>query len=216
MLQELGKKFNTDKASHVINGKSYLNIYEQYFKEIKTNKLNFLEIGVRDGCSVKMWKEYFLNSNIVGLDIDPRCKQHEEERIKIIIGSQSDPDTILKCENSIEGHFDIIMDDGSHINELTIASFNLLFEQLNSGGYYIIEDLGNSYFEDIHRHIVVGGWPGMHYNKNVIFTNKRQDIDTLFNGLIKNMDLAADLPNQYNSKIEYIHFHPRIIVIKKI
>jgi hypothetical protein len=83
MLTQLGKKHNTDKCGHITNGKSYLDIYEQYFNNIKSNTLNILEIGIRDGCSLRMWKEYFHNSNIIGLDIDPRCSSMGEERIKV-------------------------------------------------------------------------------------------------------------------------------------
>jgi len=38
-----------------------------------------------------MWKNYFgENCKIYGIDIDPRCKEFEEENIEIFIGSQSD------------------------------------------------------------------------------------------------------------------------------
>ena len=104
----------------------------------------------------------------------------------------------------------IILDDGSHLNELTIKSFELLFPYLNSGGLYIIEDLGNSYNENIDADIKTG-WPGMQYNKDVAFINKRTDLDLMFNKLIENIDLL-----RIESKIEWIHFYSRIVIIKKL
>jgi hypothetical protein len=46
------------------------------------------------------------------------------------------------------GKFDMILDDGSHMNSHMIYSFEHLFESVNSGGVYIIEDVGCSYWED--------------------------------------------------------------------
>ena len=79
-LQQIGKKYSTDKSMHINFNKSYLDIYETYFKDIRNQKLNILEIGVRNGNSIRVWEEYFPNSNIFGLDIDPICKQFETNR----------------------------------------------------------------------------------------------------------------------------------------
>lgn len=208
-LQELGKKYGTDKSQHSYANKTYLDVYYPYFKDLKNNKINFLEIGVKDGCSHRLWKHFFTNSSVYGLDIDPRCKQYEQDRIKIFTGSQSDS-SVINDMIKYSGNFDIILDDGSHLNELTIKSFELLFPHLNSGGLYIIEDLGNSYNENIDADIKTG-WPGMQYNKDVAFINKRSELDLLFNKLIENIDLL-----RIESKIEWIHFYSRIVIIKKV
>jgi hypothetical protein len=41
---------------------------------------------------------------------------------------------------------DIIIDDGGHINSDVISSFEILFPKLNNFGFYIIEDIENSYW----------------------------------------------------------------------
>jgi len=46
------------------------------------------------------------------------------------------------------GLFDLIIDDGSHINEHVIKSFEFLFPKLKIGGIYVIEDTQTSYWED--------------------------------------------------------------------
>lgn len=50
------------------------------------------------------------------------------------------------------GGIDIIIDDGSHINEHVIKSFSILFPLLNMGGIYAIEDLQTSYWDESFGH----------------------------------------------------------------
>lgn len=207
-LQKLGLKYYTDKSRHIIFNKSYLDIYETYFKDIKNNKLNVLEIGVKTGNSIKVWEEYFTNSNIFGLDIDPACKQFESNKTKIVIGSQEEKTSIDELINLVKGKFDIIIDDGSHINEHMIGSFELLFNHLNPGGLYIIEDLANTYYKDIGEIVLKAKWPGMEYNKNCKnFVNDRQTMDIFFSELIHKTDAGET--------IQYVHFYPWISVIRK-
>ena len=52
-----------------------------------------LEIGVRDGGSLDMWKNYFgPTSRIIGLDFNPNAQvfNDPERNISVLIGSQSD------------------------------------------------------------------------------------------------------------------------------
>jgi len=124
MLHEIGIKYNTDKSTHVYNNKSYLQIYETYFKDLKDKNLNILEIGISNGGSLRTWKEYFKNFKIYGLDINPSCSIHAEDRIDVTIGSQSDPYIIAKILEKCDDKIDIIIDDGAHINELTLKHLN--------------------------------------------------------------------------------------------
>ena len=69
----------------------YFPIYEKWFSPYRGKEIVFVEVGVQNGGSVQMWKNYFgKEAQIVGVDIDERCKQFEEEQISIEIGSQSD------------------------------------------------------------------------------------------------------------------------------
>jgi spermidine synthase len=75
------------------------------------------------------------------LDIDNRCKIYEDVKNNIFIelGDATEPDFIEKI-TEIYGSFDIIIDDGSHMNRDVIKSFELLFPLLNDNGIYIVED----------------------------------------------------------------------------
>jgi hypothetical protein len=212
-LQILGIKHGTDKSDihHTFAGRTYLDIYERYLSHLKNEPINFLEIGVRDGNAHRMWSDFFSDdSQIYGIDIDPRCKQSEKKNIKIFIGSQSSPEVIKEVATHAGGLFDTIIDDGSHINELTIKSFDLLFPYLKPGGVYIIEDLACSYLEEqLASNVVAGNWPGMQYNEGVEFVNRRKDIDDFFLQLIKKIDIGnTDL-------YDWVHFYSKIAIIKK-
>ena len=55
--------------------------------------------------------------------------------------------TFLIMSSVMIGAPDIIIDDGSHLNEHVIESFRLLFPSLAPGGLYVVEDTQTSYLE---------------------------------------------------------------------
>src|SRR6266436_5520710 len=86
-LDELGHKHGTDKSS---GGHAYLDWYETFFQPIRYKSFTFVEIGVGSGASIRMWRDYFPNALIVGMDIDDKT-EFVEERIRISHGDQGDP-----------------------------------------------------------------------------------------------------------------------------
>jgi cephalosporin hydroxylase len=210
-LNQYGKIYQTDKINenHSFSGKNYLDVYSRYLSPLKESKITLLEIGIRGGASLRTFRDYFKNGQIIGLDINPETA-FKEPRITTYIGSQSSPEIIERIfkENP---EINVVLDDGSHVNELTIASFNLIFNRLQKGGYYIIEDLACSYLEDqLVGDIKRGGWPGMHLNDpSIEMVNKRSDMNDFFLKLIKDIDYSR-------GEVEYIHFWSQICVIKKI
>ena len=135
-LKEIGLKYNTDKAKHIItrDGMTYLDVYESYFQTLRFEKLNFLELSVLNGSSLRTWREYFPNASINGMDIDPGRLRFASpsENINVDIISQTGTE---KLQQYINGKsFDIIIDDASHINRYMIHSFHILFKALKEGG----------------------------------------------------------------------------------
>ena len=63
----------------------------------------------------------------------------KNNNIFIEIGDATNID-FIKSITEKYGTFDIILDDGSHINKDVIKSFELLFPLLNDDGLYIVED----------------------------------------------------------------------------
>ena len=92
-----------------------------------------------------MWRTYFPRGRIFGIDIfDKSC--HQERRIKIFRGSQVDEPFLDEVVKSI-GKLDIVIDDGSHLNEHVIRTFELLFPRMAENGFYVIEDTQTSYWK---------------------------------------------------------------------
>jgi hypothetical protein len=131
----------------------YAQHYEQYFAPLRHKRLNILEIGIggyddpkRGGASLRMWRTYFPSSNIYGIDICDKSL-HDEPRIKTFKGSQVDEPFLDHVMQEI-GHVDIIIDDGSHLNEHVIRTFELLFPRLAPNGLYVVEDTQTSYWRE--------------------------------------------------------------------
>lgn len=205
-LTQIAAKYETDKKTiSSPSYESYLSVYDKIFAPMRLKEIILLEIGVLNGESLRLWRDYFPTGRIFGIDVDP-SRQFKEERIEVVTGDQSSEiDLAYVWEKS--GDFDVIIDDGSHINELTLASFKYLWPRLKSGGIYIIEDLGQSYGLTLTD--VFGKWPGMEHNQRRDYENHREDMEKFFNKHIEDMD-------KLNSEIRNIEFWPRLAIFHKI
>ena len=145
-LKMLSLKYGGDKQTH-----GYLHHYTRLFSPLRRNKLVVLEIGVggfsdsnSGGESLRMWRDYFPNGLIYGIDIVDKSALNGR-RIKTYQGDQSDEKFLKSLIDEI-GRPDIIIDDGSHQNPHVLASFEILFPLLADNGIYVIEDLYTSYW----------------------------------------------------------------------
>ena len=132
-------KYNTDKNKYYHN---YSRQYESLLSSYRDKPIKYLEIGVFGGESIKAMREVFKNAQcIVGLDINNESKQYENspQNIFVEIGDATNSNFINEIVQKY-GTFDIILDDGSHVNRDVIKSFELLFPLLNDNGLYIVED----------------------------------------------------------------------------
>lgn len=211
-LHELALKHGTDKAnhSHTFMGESYLHIYELYFAPIRFQPLNVLELGVRDGASLRMWKEYFPSARIFGVDIDSDCEQHGEERIRVTCASQDDEAVLTELAERAGG-FDIVIDDASHINILTRASFRILFPHLNPGGFYVIEDLGMSHL-NLADHVDEPGFFRGELDANrergVDLQQSRDGLRPLFDRILFEMDMHL-------GDVRLLHFWSQLAIVQR-
>ena len=219
LLNSIAKQRGTDKSSEIHN---YCDKYANYFPFERYSELNFLEIGVLDGQSLKTWREYFYRSKILGIDINPDCKQYEDKEngISVEIGSQDDFVFLNEVMRDY-GKFDMILDDGSHLNEHVIFSFEHLFESLKPGGVYVVEDVITSYWAWYN-----GGLKDprsmMEYFKNLTDDlNYRgiENLDSQESIWWRREDLMTPYVNRINPEIrtdiESINFLNGIIIITK-
>jgi hypothetical protein len=219
-FRDICKRYGADKGDHKINakGETYADIYDRYFSSIRYEEINILELGVKGGASIAAYREYFPKARIYGIDIDPHCKEFHDpsKNIFIEIMSQTDESAINAFLKDTK--FDIILDDASHVNKFTIASYNILNNRVKSNGIYIIEDLGCAYFKLETEFGVSRTWPGMSYNTAPPseFNNDIADIHTLTNGIITKLDNGVDIHSVYSiSDISFVHRYKYIMVIGK-
>lgn len=141
-LNAIAVETGTDKSDRY---HGYTRLYEQHLAAWRYQPLALLEIGVESGASLRMWREYFPHAKIYGLDRDPSCQAQATEGIDVFIGDQSDPSCLAEVVGRT-GPLDVVIDDGSHMGEHQIASFECLFPHMRAGGLYVVEDLHTSYW----------------------------------------------------------------------
>lgn len=139
-LTSIANKYLTDKGTLHFEAHGYTEIYEDYISS--KDEIVLLEIGIQTGASLKMWKEYNPNMKIYAIDINPECMNFicKDDYSKIFIGDATDADFLKSIIHDI-GKIDIIIDDGSHVREDILKSFDFLYDHLSDNGIYFIEDL---------------------------------------------------------------------------
>ncbi|MFY0714765.1 class I SAM-dependent methyltransferase [Seonamhaeicola sp. NFXS20] len=206
-LSKIARIHKTDKYGYHF----YTPHYQNHFKTYKFKRNTILEIGVGGyedpyigGNSLRMWKSYFPFSKIYALDIYDKSFL-QEKRIKIFKGSQVDYDFLDEIIKET-GEPDIIVDDGSHVNEHVIKTFKHLFPKLKKGGIYVVEDTQTSYWEGY------GGDSTNFDNKNTICGFFKSLIDCLNNEefIIENYQKTY-----YDKHIISMHFYHNMIFIYK-
>ena len=117
--------------------------------QIETNqnkgmlRVSFLDVGQGDAIFIETPNKVQTiidtgpNAQILGIDIEPECKNLEKNNTKIEIGSQSDIEFLKKIADKY-GKFDVIVDDGSHMNYYVKFTFNYLFNLIFSKIFAVI------------------------------------------------------------------------------
>lgn len=164
-LSKLAIKYGTDKwGKH-----HYTPVYYDLFKDKRNEVKKVLEIGPAEGAGMFMFRDFFPNATIYGLEIDEeRVKKLEGlDRIVVLPGNQFD---LLDLESSLsffsdEGDLDLVIDDGSHKLEHQVFTCLTLMPMLSDKTIYIIEDVADT---SIIKYLTP-------YNAKLINVGKRYD-----------------------------------------
>lgn len=205
-LSRLAIKYGSDKHGHHY----YCDHYERHLGKFKNEPVVMYELGIggyhypdRGGAGLKMFADYFTHKRreIIGIDIHDKVGLNSNH-IRTYKGSQDDSD-LMERIITVHGLPDIVIDDASHMNHLTIRSFELLFPRLHSGGVYCVEDIESSWWEE-------HGFDGCRDMNNL-------EKATTINYFRK---LLNDVNSKYNNHpnpfdIESIHFYSNLIFIHK-
>lgn len=189
---DLDKFFYKKEHKLIYKWVHYTEGYNRFFSKYRGKKVVLLEIGVYQGGSLQMWKDYLgEEAQIYGVDINPECKKVEEKNIKIYIGDQGDREFLQYLKKEI-GHVDIVIDDGGHMMEQQIVSFEELFDILDDDGVYLCEDSHTSYWPLFH-----GGYKKpntfIEYSKNVIdglhvqYIEEKKETEFCYSDMIKSL-----------------------------
>jgi hypothetical protein len=211
-LDALAIKYGSDKSTKH-NG--YTPYYEKEFGPIRESITSIMEIGVYKGWSMRMWKDYFTNAKVIGIDnlqeipVLQAMEEMKKEGFQFFVGDQADPTFLCSVAAQIGHQLDIIVDDGGHKMSQQLVSFLNLWPVIRPGGAYVIEDLFTSFhgefkdqeptmievlkalIDDINSH-------GFNYN-GFLFTSKDRKIP----------------PTIYEETIESMTFYKAITFIRK-
>ena len=150
VLDNLGKIMRTDKSSE---GHNYLHFYERFLFPLREKPITLIEAGIggyhypdRGGESLRMWAAYFSNpaAKIIGFDVYAKNPDLAPGATIFHI-NQIDETGLINHFGNIP--IDVFIDDASHVNNLSIRTFEIMFPLLKPGGIYIWEDIHTSYWE---------------------------------------------------------------------
>ncbi len=171
-LARLCDLHGSDKGSLVTEGHpykskahNYTDHYHRLFAQCRPYLQKVFECGLgtnnphipstmgmrgKPGASLRVWRDYFPNAQIIGADID-RDILFSEDRIQTFFVDQTDPSTIARMWDEVGMvDFDLIIDDGLHTFEAGTTFFSHSINRLSQQGLYLIEDVAS---KDLSRYV---------------------------------------------------------------
>jgi hypothetical protein len=162
-LMRLCNAVGSDKGSEVYWGETYPHLYAltyyALFAPWRDARFNFLEIGLDaatyyggepvDAPSLRAWRAFFPNAVLYGYDRND-FGFFDQPDTRVFRGDQSSRTDIAGFLGQAGlPSFRIIIDDASHASSHQQISLAALFERVEPGGLYIIEDLDWQPYEEL-------------------------------------------------------------------
>jgi hypothetical protein len=147
----------TNSPYYSIKHTNYFDVYDKLLKKFIGKKIVFVEIGILDGGSLFMWRDFFGKSaRIIGVDLNPEAIKWREHGFEIFIGDQSKSKFWIDFYGEV-GDIDVILDDGGHRNDQQIITTMAALQHVRDGGLIIIEDTQTSFmkFESFRKYSFV-------------------------------------------------------------
>jgi hypothetical protein len=208
-LCRLAEQHDTDK------GTQYTQVYHRWLAGVREQRMRVLEIGLYNGGSFRMWRDYLPNATLHGIDIDQRTLAYQDEvaNSQVRLVDQGDPRALAAFLAELGGNYDFILDDGGHTMEQQIVSFEILWPSLMPGGIYAIEDLGTSYFLDYGGRGLREPGTAIDFCKDLADAVNR-DHALSPPGNARRAVSAVELAKM-RSDVASVHFHPGICLVVK-
>lgn len=157
-LCDIGAKYDTDKSSQRQNVTSqrhchpYTLFYDYLFKNNRDSQLKIAELGILDGASLLMWKEYFKNAKLYGFEysddfINNFKTKYDTTDVVLSKINVNNEHNIVDSFESVNEIYDLIIEDTTHQFEDQIRVIKNVHKYLKPGGILIIEDIFKKYNE---------------------------------------------------------------------
>ena len=155
LLQNIVDNIRTDKGTT----HDYLGLYQKLLSPLQYQAKNVLEVGVWMGGSIKLWRDFFLNATVYGIDnlqfeqMDLEDCVTKDNRIILKTGVDAYDEEIVKT-HFLGIKFDFMLDDGPHTLESMIKFIKFYSSLLSDDGILIIEDIPDmSWTEILHQQV---------------------------------------------------------------
>jgi hypothetical protein len=135
-LCELAEKYGTDKGP---SGWNYTPFYYDLLDPRQYSIRTVLEIGVYKGASLHMWRDFFPNATVHGVDNDSECLFMNEPRIQCWTRDAYDPKAMSDVLREV-GPIDLFVDDAIHHYEEQLTLLHNMWPHIAPGGTYLIEE----------------------------------------------------------------------------
>jgi hypothetical protein len=148
-----------DKTTDKNTVHSYLDTYESLFCAKQFDNMNVLEVGIYNGGSIKLWRDYFVNSKIYGVDIindhDGLISEHSiltDSRIKLY--TRTNAYDINFVNHLSKDKYDILIDDGPHSYESVEFFVKYYLPLLRGNGILVVEDIQHwDWIDKLKQHV---------------------------------------------------------------
>jgi len=202
-FNELEKFFFEEEHIPICKWVHYFDIYDRHFSKFRGKEITIVEIGVFQGGSLQMWKNYFgPKARIIGIDINSDCKKFEDDQIEIYIGSQEDKNFWRDFKTKVP-QVDILLDDGGHTMRQQIITFEEMFEHISNEGIYLCEDCHTSYWS---------AYGGGYKRKNTFIEYSKNFIDNMNAWYSNSKKLQV---SESTKSMRGLHYYDSVIVIEK-
>jgi hypothetical protein len=210
-LKHYGYLFKSNK----ITQHGFHRFYHKELVEYKHKTIGIIEIGIESFNSIDMWKQYFPKAFVYGISINVK---YDDARIKIFRADQSNLNSLKQINSEITHPIYFINDNGKHLPEHQLITFDYLFSNvLKEGGTYIIENIEVYYWKTGSENQPLYG-----YEHPMSLIEKFRLLLDYVNSYYLNDKNKNILNNKTNflseetkNKILSITFSPNCIIIKK-
>lgn len=203
-MNDLEQFFKRNTGPLIHKWMHYFEIYDRHFARFRAQSPVVVEFGVSQGGSLEMWKDYFgPGVRLYGVDINPECKRFERDGVRIFIGDQSDRAFLRSIAKEVP-RIDVLIEDGGHMMDQQIATFEELFAVVQPDGVYLCEDLHTSYW----RH-----WGGGYKKRGSFIEYSKNWIDAIH--AWHSHEPARLQVSDLTKSAHSLHFYDSVVVIEK-